>query len=424
MTPLLLAALLAGSSALPDTDGAEDVRDLVTPVERPRVRAADAVSARQLSIMVLPPSQLAGLASGLELDDDDSGVQANADVANDGPRKCRTPAALGRMGRITGYGLDYQDDDLSRVKEGAGVVGVESRVDLYRDQAGASKALRRHLADERRQVGLTLGGVTFERLDTFDVKVADEALGFRERSRIGPYRGQSATIVLRVGRLVGVVDVRWVGGHGYEREVADLSRRLTTRIAAVLAGRVREDPVTIPTSRVPAPLTGPDLSAMALRASDLGSGAWVTSGEYVQTGGAARYERDLDAGCGGAPTFVRSTVTLGRDVEQARRAFASESATLDQAATLVLQGQGRAIGLFAPARSEPLGVGRAGEERRAVRVVSRGVARSEFAFAVVRVGRAVGVLVLGRALGAITDREATELVGRLARRMQDGLPAP
>ena len=85
----------------------------------------------QLALMPLPKSALPAAAGALLLDRG-SGIVSNADAADDATGVV-TARRLARLGRLTGYSLDYADSGLSALVRGRGLLGIETSVDLYRD---------------------------------------------------------------------------------------------------------------------------------------------------------------------------------------------------------------------------------------------------------------------------------------------------
>lgn len=240
--------------------------------------AARSVTAGQLALMPLPQAELGKTASSLPLSPG-SGVLTNKRVAGDALGRM-TAARLSRQGRLSGYMLDYDDRSEQAIRAGKGLTDVETRVDLYRDEASATTGLGVKRADElllRKLASSTLG---VEVAFFAPHPVGDASLGLTEalRPRGGPglYEAQ---IVFLTGQLVGTVSVSGARPDALPGLAQRLAGKLATRIQRVLAGRSSWHPIPLPPKRgAAAPASGPDLAAFALSTADVRGGTVTQQG--------------------------------------------------------------------------------------------------------------------------------------------------
>jgi hypothetical protein len=292
--------------------------------------AARSVSAGQLALMPLPLPELGRAAAALPLSPG-SGVLTNDRVANDALGRM-TGASLARQGRLTGYMLDYDDRSEHAIRAGSGLSDVETRVDLYHDQAAANTGLGIKRADElllRKLASRTLG----VELAFFAPRpVGDGSIGMTEALR--PHGGPSlyeAQIFFLSGSLVGTVSVSGARPGGLQGLAQQLAGKLHSRMKRVLGGRLSGRPVPLPRKRgaVP-PASGPDLAAVAVSTADLGGGSVTQQGYTGAANGeaVAIYDRTI-RGTGalaivsGQVYLYESATTAGFSAAIFRALFAS-----------------------------------------------------------------------------------------------------
>jgi hypothetical protein len=209
-------------------------------------------------------------------------VQSNAAQAAD-TNALTTAATFTRLGRLTGYQLDYLDPAAGAVARGKGLVEVASEVELYRSSRAA------------------IAGLAFRRRDDGDVAALRSSMLEITSSRFSPPRvGQGAygvnsvdrpsgigtlyesEVTFRHGALIGSVEITSAGRAGAQALAAKLAGKLDARIAAALAGKMHGVPVPLPkrpkAGRAP---NGPDLSKLTVGPTDLGSGKVVQQGYEV-----------------------------------------------------------------------------------------------------------------------------------------------
>jgi hypothetical protein len=238
------------------------------------VSAASASAARvKLSLIPLPKAALGSAAHGLALAHD-SGVISNTAAAN--RTADASPGTFKKLGRVTGYALDYG----SAYSGAAGITDVRTAIEQYKTSAGAKRGLAFWRKEDAQLTALD--NPAFSIANVF-VKVP--AVG---KKRVADLASFSASNIAPVSSLdERVADGRYVlevtvsaGTASAAKALAPkLAKKLDARLRLALKGRLHAKPVKLPPKQKAGPPTGgPDLSAMALRTSDL-SGAATLAGE-------------------------------------------------------------------------------------------------------------------------------------------------
>jgi hypothetical protein len=234
--------------------------------------AATIATAEQLALMPLPKSHLPSSAGSLPLDQQ-SGVVTNNDAAGQATGNV-TAAALTRLGRLTGYELDYTDNSFSALTKGKGLLGIETGVDLYRNARAAKKGMAFWHEDETDFAGLKGSGVKVSVKQVPAPSVGQQRFSFAGSLTVSgkpPIYG--VDVVFRVGALVAVVTVTAADPHSGRPLAASLARKLEQRIGAVLSGKLKGPPTKLPgRAKAGPPSNGMDLGAMTIRPADLGGG--------------------------------------------------------------------------------------------------------------------------------------------------------
>lgn len=238
------------------------------------VSAASASAARvKLSLIPLPKAALGSSAHGLALAHD-SGVISNAAAAN--RTADASPGTFKKLGRVTGYALDYG----SAYSGAAGITDVRTTIEQYKTSAGAKRGLA-FWRKEDAQLS-ALDNPAFSIANVF-VKVPAVA-----KKRVADLASFSASNIAPVssfderfadGRYVLEVTVSAGTASAAKALAPKLAKKLDARLRLALKGRLHAKPVKLPPKLKAGPPTGgPDLTAMALRTSDL-SGAAALAGE-------------------------------------------------------------------------------------------------------------------------------------------------
>jgi opacity protein-like surface antigen len=236
------------------------------------VPAASAKSAARvkISLIPLPKSALGSSAHGLVLAHD-SGVISNTGAAN------RTADASAvtfkKLGRVSGYALDYGD----AYSGAAGITDVRTTIEQYKTPADAKRGLAFWRKEDARLGALDNPG--------FTVTHAFVKVPAVRKTRFAYLASFSASNIAPVsslderfadGRDVLEVTVSAGTAAAAEALAPKLAKKLDARLRLALNGRLHAKPVKLPPKPKAGPPTGgPDLSAIALRTSDLSGGATV-----------------------------------------------------------------------------------------------------------------------------------------------------
>jgi hypothetical protein len=238
------------------------------------VSAASASAARvKLSLIPLPKAALGSSAHGLALAHD-SGVISNTAAAN--ATADASPGTFKKLGRVTGYALDYG----SAYSGAAGITDVRTAIEQYKTSAGA----KRGLAFWRKE-DAQLSALNNPAFSITNVFVKVPAVGKKRVADLASFSASNiapvSTLDERVadGRYVLQVTVSAGTASAAKALAPKLAKKLDARLRLAVKGRLHGKPVKLPPKLKAGPPTGgPDLSALALRTSDL-SGAASLVGE-------------------------------------------------------------------------------------------------------------------------------------------------
>jgi hypothetical protein len=197
--------------------------------------AASAAVRERLDLMPLPRGALGPGTSGLRLARD-SGVVSNA-YAADSAGNGYTAADLAKLGRVTGYTLDYllPDPAGSQPHE---LLRVQTDAELYRDRATATRGLAFWRGLTRRLAGRQNGATVA--VSPFGAHVGDGSFAFELTYRTaGPPFAYVGDVVFRLGRLVGAVFVTATDDSELRARTLQLADKLAIRMRRVLAGQIR-----------------------------------------------------------------------------------------------------------------------------------------------------------------------------------------
>lgn len=251
------------------------VAALVAAVIVPTASATSSAGAK-VSVLPLPKSALGAAAKSLALSG--GGPVPNTVAAADsftGSTKGFT-----KMGRITGYALDYGYGPSG----GSGVTEIYTQVDQYKTAAGAKKGLAFWKKDDPRIAELNKGPLT---VTSKTHKVPP--IGSARFAYLVSFSAPNIVPVWKVdeqftdGRYELDVTV-WAGSAGAATTLAPkLAKKLDARLRQALAGKLHAKPVKLPTPRPAGQAPGgPDLSALALKLSDFNGAAMFRRHGYVQ----------------------------------------------------------------------------------------------------------------------------------------------
>lgn len=238
--------------------------------------AAARKAAVKLPLVPLQRSQLGAVARSLALEHD-SGVVSNSTAASNANGADVTAKQLAKLGRRTGYQLDYGDPFLP----GNGVREIETGVERYRNAAAAKRGLAFWRGNESLVASLAQAGVRASLTAvrppavgtgrwavavTLEIPGTSPVYGLDEDVQDGSY-----VIMVSVG----------AGSPGAARRLAPkLAKQLDARLRAGLAGKLRGRPAKLPRLKAGPPPSGPDPAQAALTTSDF-SQATLTREKYT-----------------------------------------------------------------------------------------------------------------------------------------------
>ena len=247
---------------------------LIAAVLLPASASARSASRIKLALVPLPKSALGAAGRPLPLARD-SGVASNAVEASDASGNV-TAGQLKRLGRVSGYMLDYGNT----FGDAAGIRQIQTEVERYRTVAAARKGL----AFWRRQ---ELGHASLKKLGIdFSVKKL-------QLSGIpGPHWVYAGTVAIKGLEPIHGIDAELQHGQylldvsvsagstaAAASVVPRVARAFYRRLQLALAGHLRARPVALPRPLKPGPPPqGPKPAALMLRKTDLGSSTVVHKG--------------------------------------------------------------------------------------------------------------------------------------------------
>jgi hypothetical protein len=239
----------------------------------------------ELALVPLPRSALGAAGRPLTLAHD-SGAVSNQEAA--GNSLTGTPERFNKLGRVTGYLLNYGD----AFRGGTGVTAIRTGVERYRSAAAARRGLAFWRADD----------ATFARLRGATLGVALRApkaprVGTRRFASLVTLTVPDVQPVTLVDELVQdgpyVLEASVSAGSSARAEALapKLVRKLERRFRLALAGRLRTKPVRLPAVlKAGPPAGGPDLASLTFAESDFSPPATVlASGYFVDPGARSAY---------------------------------------------------------------------------------------------------------------------------------------
>ena len=227
----------------------------------------------RLALMPLPKPELGQSAALLPLARD-SGVETNAQAVDNTSSTTMTAAGFAKLGRITGYTLDYDDAGGAALGVGHGLLEVQTGVELYRSAADAARGLAFWRNDEIAATHLKISGVkvSLAPLKIPAIGTASFAVSGRE-SVTGKPPVYGVDVYFTTGQIVGVVSVSAADRATSPPLALALAPKLASRIAGVVAGTINGRPVALPgKAKAGPPPGGPALAPLALTPADLGGG--------------------------------------------------------------------------------------------------------------------------------------------------------
>jgi hypothetical protein len=246
---------------------------LAAAVLVPSASASRAYSVN-LALVPLPKPALGSAAHALALAHD-SGAVSNDSAASHTPDA--TAATLKKLGRVNGYALEYGN----AFTGAAGVTDVHTGIEQYKTSADAKRGLAFWQKEDSK-----LGALNQPGFAVTNVLVKVPAVGTKRfayltsysASNIAPLSGIDEQLV--DGRYVLDVIVTAGSASTAKALAPKLAKKLDARLRLALKGRLHAKPVRLPKLKAGPPPGGPDLSTLALQASDLVGPATIDK-QYV-----------------------------------------------------------------------------------------------------------------------------------------------
>jgi hypothetical protein len=237
----------------------------------------------QLQLMPLPKSVYGAEAASLATDAT-SGWTTNKQAAENDFDPALTAGKLARMGRITGFDVEF--DDLAKASRAGLLVDADADVDLFRTQSGAAQYYTLEVSEVRRFARKQLrSGVVVDHVSYFSVPGLRSAQGIHFRIHAGGLAFWETGVELRIGVLVAGVGLGRTDTRDVRAEARRLGTALDRRIRGVLAGTVHDKPLPKLGPKLGGlgrPPGGPDLSRMTVLPLDFTGRAKPTSQRYVR----------------------------------------------------------------------------------------------------------------------------------------------
>jgi hypothetical protein len=253
--------------------------------------ASSSAARVKLSLVVLPPAALGAGNSTLPIGWFDSGTVSNNQAAFNAPAFIE-PKRLKRLGRVTGYLLDYGNP----YSGGPGVTQIRSEADRYRTPTEARRALSfwRGIDAKAAQQDLQVGiHVTFH-------KVKEPALGSGHFAVLTALSIPGADAVYIVDEQVSeagyVLDTTVAAGTTTlaEQLAGRLAAKLDRRLRLARKGHLKASPVPLPGFPEPGPPPGgPDLSTLVLGPSDFTPSTLISQGYSIDLQAVSDYSVEI-----------------------------------------------------------------------------------------------------------------------------------
>jgi hypothetical protein len=231
------------------------------------VPAATAARSHPLKLAIVPlPKAAIGAAAQSFAIAHDSGPVSNAQAA--GHTSGATKKTFKKLGRVTGYVLEYGN----AFTGAAGVTDVHTGIDQYKTAGDARRALAFWQKEDAKLSALDNPSFS---VTSVPVTVPAPAPRTSHFAYLTSYSASNIVPVSGVDEQVAdgryVLDVIVTAGDATTAEALgpQLAAKLDARFRLARKGRLHARPVRLPKLKAGPPPGGPDLSALALRKSDL-----------------------------------------------------------------------------------------------------------------------------------------------------------
>ncbi len=249
---------------------------LVAAVLVPAASAGPRTHRLTLALVPLPKPALGPAAHGFAVAHD-SGAVSNAEAASH--TSDATKATFKKLGRLTGYALEYGN----AFTGAAGVTDVRTGIEEYRTAAEARRALAFWKTEDSKLRALDSPGFS---VTSVPLQVPAPAGGTSHFAYLTSYSASNIAPVSGVDEQVAdgryVLDVIVTAGAASAAQALapKLAQKLDARFRLARKGRLHAKAVRLPKQKAGPPRGGPDLTKLALQKSDLVGKATVNK-EYV-----------------------------------------------------------------------------------------------------------------------------------------------
>lgn len=370
--------------------------------------AASRTAQVKLAIVPLPKSALGAAARALPIARD-SGVVSNADAASNSTAKV-TPAQLSRLGRVTGYLLDYGTPFSGR----PGIREIQTEIDRYRSVADARNGLAFWRRDEVKGPSLLKKfglGLSLTKLQLPGVAGASWSYGGTLVVK-GLESMHGVDAAFQQGHYVLDVSVSAGSAANAERLAPTIARALYQRARLALTGRLHAGSVTLPRRLQPGPPPhGPKPADMVLTTSDF------SGSSTIQHQGYGKPKNSLDQNALSA--FDLTIAPAGSFLDVSQEVLVGGSRLEVKYFAAVLLGEA-AYGLGSKSPPIPVALGGIGDGARAgiVKVAAGG--RTGYAAVVVLSRGSYLDFVVATRLSAISKAEVRKVAQSGAKRLDAG----
>jgi hypothetical protein len=237
----------------------------------------------QLALVPLPKSAIGAAAHAFAIAPD-SGPISNATAASHTPDA--TAGSFKKLGRVNGYALEYGNAFSGKT----GVTDVHTGIEQYKTAADAKRGLAFWQKEDSK-----LGQLDQPGFSVTNVLVKVPAVGKRHFAYLTSYSASNIVPVSGIeeqfvrGRYVLDVIVTAGTPSAATALAPKLAKKLDARLRLALKGRLHAKRVRLPKHKAGPPPGGPDLSVLALKASDLVGPATVDKGYFIDPAAISDY---------------------------------------------------------------------------------------------------------------------------------------
>jgi hypothetical protein len=199
------------------------------------------ITRADLAAMTLPESSLGARGADMRRGAL-SGFFSNAKrAATDlDPRDTRT--SLANLGRITGYGVQYQVPGATAqasLQSATGLLVIDSMVELFRSSSDVTRRMQRSVVDLQAFAGKRVkAGAVLLREGTFPVpNLGESANGLTSVFRLQGFLLHYTIVDVHIGRMLASVTIGRADGRDVKADAIALATQLAARVRRLAAGK-------------------------------------------------------------------------------------------------------------------------------------------------------------------------------------------